>query len=107
MTISLRYHPNLYLGESVSKQDINSIKRKLERKPLLANLYLITISNHTSDQLDVYASGQLIQRYYKKHVPLVIGIAGSHAEALLLVEDLVRDCFEKRGDCELKEFLKC
>ncbi len=107
MTINLRYHPNLYLGESVSKQDINSIKRRLERKPLMANLYLITMSNHASDQLEIYASGQLLQKYYKKRVPLVIGIAGSHGEALCLVETLVKECFEKRGDCALKEFLKC
>ena len=36
--VLLEYHPNLYLGEGIKKKKLDKIKKKLENKPLPAEL---------------------------------------------------------------------
>lgn len=107
MCIKLTYHRDLYLGESIHKQKLDKIKRKLENKPLLSGVFLITLSRNPSDQLEIYDARQLAQRYYRNNPPSVVGIAGNYDEAVKIVEELVRKCLRERGDCALKEYLLC
>ncbi len=107
MAIRLTYHPNLYLGDSIDRKKLDKIKWKLEKVPLLSGVFLITISRNASDQLEIYEAKQLVQRYYKKNPPYVVGIAENHGEAVALVEHLVQECLRERGDCALKEYLLC
>jgi len=107
MSLGLIYHPALYLGESISGKKLDKIKKKLENKPLLSGVYLVTLSRNASDQLEIYHAGQLAQSYYQKNPPCVVGIAGSRDEALALVKRIVGECLRARGDCKLKEYLRC
>lgn len=107
MAIALTYHPGIYLGESIRKEKLDKIKKKLENKPLFSGVFLITLSRNASDQLEIYDAKQLVQSYYKKNPPHVIGIAGNYDEAVALVEKIVQECLNIRGDCALKEYLLC
>lgn len=107
MSISLTYRPDLYLGDSINENKLDKIIKKLEKKPIFSGIFLITVSRNASDQLDIFDARQLAQSYYKKNPPYVVGIAGSHDEAVELVERLVQECFRARGDCALKEYLLC
>lgn len=107
MAVRLNYHPELYLGASINREKLDKIKKKLENKPLLSGVFLITVSRNPSDQLEIYSAGQLVQRYYINNPPYVVGIAGNHNEAVTMVEQMVLECLEKRGDCALKEYLLC
>lgn len=107
MAAKLNYHPDLYLGESIREKKLDKIKKKLENKPLLSGVFLIALSRNPSDQLEIYSARQLAQKYYAKYPPYVVGIAGNYDEAVKMVERLVQECVEKRGDCALKEYLLC
>lgn len=107
MSIDLTYHPNLYVGESINEKKLDKLKKKLETKPLLSGLFLITLSRNPSDQLEIYEARQLAQSYYKKNPPYVIGLAGDYGEAVLMVKQIVEECLQSRGDCSLKEYLQC
>lgn len=107
MAAKLNYRPELYLGESIREKKLDKIKKKLENKPLLSGVFLITLSRNSSDQLEIYNAKQLVQRYYTKYPPYVVGIAGDYDEAVRMVERMVQECMEKRGDCALKEYLLC
>ncbi len=107
MAVALTYHPDLYLGDSINRRKLDKIKKKLEKKPLFSGVFLIAVSRNASDQLDIFDARQLVQRYYQSHPLYIVGIAKSHDEAVELVERLVRECLEKRGDCALKEYLLC
>lgn len=107
MSLGIVYHPNLYLGESIRRKKLDKIKKKLENKPLLSGVFLIALSRNASDQLEIYHAGQLAQSYYQKNPPHVAGIAGSREEALALLERIVGECLQARGDCNLKEYLRC
>ena len=107
MAVPVTYHPRLYLGDSISGKKLDKIKKKLENKPLFSGVFLIAFSRNPWDQLDIFAARQLVQSYYQKNPPYVVGIAGDHEEAVHMVERLVQECLETRGDCALKEYLQC
>ncbi len=99
------YHHDLRLGEGLSNKDIAEIKECLRVNPIEANLFLITISANSDEQLDIYDAKYLVQKYYQKNPPYVIGMAKEKAHAFTLVEELMRECVEKRSDANLKAYL--
>ena len=105
--VLLEYHPNLYLGEGNKKKKLDKIKKRLENRPLFSGVFLIAFSRNPSDQLEIYEAKQLSQSYYQKYPPYIVGIAGSRQEAVALVEKIVKECLSVRGDCALKEYLRC
>lgn len=101
------YHSKLYLSEGITEEKLDKIKKKLENKPLLSSVFLVAISANQSDQLDIFDARQLVQPYYRKNPPYVIGITKSREEAISIVEEIVQECLRERGDCALKEYLLC
>ena len=102
-----QYASNLYLGEGIASEKLDKIKKRLEKKPLLANVYLITPARNPADQLDIFDARQLVQPHYKNEEFLVLGIASGYEEALQLIEQIAGECLEARGDCNLREYLLC
>ncbi|MCI8800663.1 hypothetical protein NSB25_21350 [Acetatifactor muris] len=107
MALGIAYRPELYLGESINRKKLDKIKKRLENRPLFSGVFLIAFSRNPSDQLEIYEAKQLSQSYYQKYPPYIVGIAGSRQEAVALVEKIVKECLSVRGDCALKEYLRC
>ena len=107
MSITLTYHPKLYLGEGIKRKKLDKLKKRLERSPILSGVTLITLSRNPTDQLEIYEARQLQQSYYKKYPPFIVGLAADRQEAVEIVKLIVQECMEKRGDCALKEYLSC
>ena len=107
MTLELAYHPNLYLGESIHMKKLDKIKKKLEKRSLFAGVFLVVLSRNSNDQLEIYDSRQLRWRYYEKYPPYVVGIAKNKEDAIGLVKKIAEECLQERGDCALKEYLRC
>lgn len=107
MALSIRFYPDLYLGESIKQKKLDKIKKKLEQNPLFAGVYVLALSRNPSDQLELYDAKQLAQSYYKENPPYIIGLVKNRQEGLELIEKIVGECLEARGDCSLKEYLKC
>ena len=107
MRLKIVYHHKLYLSDSIEVEKLEKIKKKLESKPLFSGVFLIAVSRNPSDQLEIYDAKQLAQRYYTEHPPYVIGITQSKEEAVEIVQKIVQECLDARGDCALKEYLKC
>ncbi len=103
----LTFYPKLYLGEGIKGTKLDKIIRRLEAKPLLANVYVITFAQNPSDQLEFFDARQLAQGYYDNLPLQVIGIAKDYTDALEVVERIVQECVNSRGDCKLKEYLVC
>lgn len=103
----LTFSSELYLGEGIKKQKLDKIKRKLTGKPLFAGVYVLALARNPVDQLEIMDAKQLAQRFYESHALHIIGIAKNYEEALRLVERIVQECMDTRGDCKLKEYLTC
>ena len=107
MVRKLRFAPGLYLGESIASEKLDKLKKRLKRRPLLANVYLITPARNPADQLDIFDARQLAQPFYRDEELLVLGIASDYEESLQLIEQITKDCLAARGDCNLREYLLC
>lgn len=107
MQRTFTYASKLYLGESISEKKLDKMKRRLEKKPWQAKVYLLTLARNPSGQIEFFDARQLIQPYYKDFSFYVIGLASDRDEALLLVEQITRECLRERGNCSLKEYLLC
>ena len=105
MNRKIVYHRNLYISDDISPSKLDKIKKKLEKKPLLCNVYLIAFASNPNDQLDIFQARQLVQKYYVKYPVSVVGIASDYDAAVGLVEKIVQECLQARGDCALREYL--
>lgn len=107
MVKKLTFHSRLYLSESIAEKKLDKLKKRLEKKPLLSNVYLIVPAANPMDQLEIFDARQLAQSFYQKEHFLVIGIAADYKEALQLIEKMVQDCLAERDDCNLREYFVC
>ena len=107
MAGKLKFAQNLYLGEGIAPEKLDKLKKRLNKKPLLANVYLITPARNPADQLDIFAARQLVQPHYKDEEFLVLGMASGYEDALQLIERFTGECLKARGDCNLREYLLC
>ncbi len=99
------YSSNFYLGEGITTEKLDKIKKKIEKKPLMTDFYLIALAGNEKDLLDIYSSRYLGQKYYENHIPYVCGIADNHGDAVTVVEQIVQDCLKERGDLRIREFI--
>ena len=107
MIRKIKFRDKLYLGESIEEKKLDKIKRRLQLKPFLANVYLIVPAGNPEDQFDIFDARQLVQPYYAGKAFFVVGIAADYKEALLLIEQIAKDCLKERGDCKMREYLLC
>lgn len=98
----MKFYKYLYIGDTVTNPA--KIKRKLKLHAF-AKGYVITIAKG-ADQLEIYQSAYLKQKYYRYHPPIIIGIASDYEEALQIVLQITQECIEQNGNCNLKEYLK-
>lgn len=101
----MELYPRLYVGKDL--HDPDKVIHKLKKHAKLLNAYVITLSRNPVDQLDIYKAGFLSQKYFRQNPPYVIGLAAGYDEAVDLVRQIAEESFAARGDCELKEYLKC
>ncbi len=79
------------------------MKWKLRHSAGQLRVFVIALSRGR-DQMEIYHCAFLQQKYYKKHPPYVVGIAGGYEEALELLQQMVADVYNKTGNCRLKEY---
>ena len=103
----ITYRYQLYLSDSINYGDIFKIKHNLNTSPLNADVYLITRSINENEQLDIFHSKYLPQKFYNKHdKPIhVFGITKTKEEALTIVEKIAQECLAARGDANIIKYL--
>lgn len=107
MNKNIEFISNLYIGEGIAEHKLDKIKKKILTKPILSGVYLITFAQNQNDQLDIFSARFLAQSYYQQVNTKVVGIANSYDGAIQLLEKIVQDCLDRRGDCSLREYLSC
>lgn len=101
----LEYYPRLYLSEGINREKLEKIKKDLSVRPHKAGVHVLALPVNESDQLDIYASKYLRQKYYNRRPLYVIGIAEDHESAVGIVEQIARETWAARGDAGLREYL--
>ena len=107
MSDKIIFCDKVYFGDKMNKTKLNKLRKKIGKKSLLCGEYLIAIPENPHSQLDILSARQLVWDYYTRNPLRVVGVASDYNEALEIVEKIVRECLQTRGDLALKEYLTC
>lgn len=97
----MKFYKYLYIGGGVKNP--GRVKRKLKRHA--GQLVYVICMAQGPDQLEIFHSAYLKQKYYRLHPPVVVGIAKDYGEALELVVLMMKECVADTGGCNLKDYL--
>lgn len=100
----MRFSRKLYISPSLDKK-CGTIKWKLRTGRPQPTIYIIALAKN-SDLLEIYHSGILRQKYYKKkqNAPYIVGIATGYGGAVDLVIDIIQDVLRETGAYDVKAY---
>ncbi len=99
----MRYYKYLYVSDNIADPD--KIKRSLKLHKGVLGIYLIMLSSDP-DQVEIMNAAFLKLPYYRKHPPVIVGLARSFDEASSMVVEMINESIFRTGNASLKDFLK-
>lgn len=99
----MRFIENLYLGEMAGRK-AGKLKRKIKKGSLTTGAYVLCLPDDPAEPVEFFQARLLRQDYYKRHEPLIIGLAADEDEAIELVSKIVKDCIVKTGSLRLRQY---
>lgn len=100
----MRFFKYLYWDEDIPERKRLRIKWRLKVGNKKCVVYVITLCEG-QDQLEIYHSAVLMQKFYRIVSPMAVGIAGSYDGAVELVRKMAEECYRKNHDCNIKRYL--
>lgn len=100
----MRFYRGLYISPSIEKKRSKVIWKLRTGRPQ-PMIYVIALAKN-SDQLEIYHSAMLRQKYYRKknHAPYIVGLAVGYWNAVGLVADMFEDVYKITGGYDVKSF---
>lgn len=100
----MRFSGKLYISSSL-EQKCGTIKWKLRTGRPQPTIFVIALAKN-NDLLEIYHSGMLMQKYYKKkqNAPYIVGIAAGYSGAVDLVMDIIQDVLRETGAYDVKAY---
>ncbi len=99
----MQFYRDMYVSPEIRHP--GEIKRRLQRNAGGLSLYVITLCDDTQGQLQMFPAVCLRQPYLRKNCPMIMGVAQGRANAVKLIERMIRECYECTGNAELIPFL--
>ncbi|MBO5033794.1 MAG: hypothetical protein J6D08_18305 [Lachnospiraceae bacterium] len=102
----MRFYKGLYMSPSLEKKK-KKVLWKLRTGRPQPSVYIIAMAGN-NDLLEIYHSGMLKQKYYKKkaNAPYIVGVAGGYGGAVDLVISMLQDVFAATGGYDVKAYFK-
>lgn len=101
--INIEYCENLYLSDGFTEKKLSKIKKKIEQGK--GSVALLLKSENKEDCIDIVTPFQLKSKVWEGKSPVCIGLASGKDDATELVQTVIKDCLEKTGKIDLKEFI--
>lgn len=100
----MKFIKELYVSNTV--KNVKTVMWKLQRNIGQLGIFLVVISRHPSDQLEIYHCSVLKQKYFQKQKEFtIVAITTSYDEAVSFVRCALEDCWKEQGDCQVKKYL--
>mgnify|MGYP007101884387 CR=1 FL=1 len=103
------FYEKLYVSPRIRRP--GQIKRDLMRGKGHLTIYLLVLAENPSGrpQLEIMHCANLQTQYYRLHPPYIVGMAEGRADAIELVESLVREAHNMTGRWDAAAYLakKC
>lgn len=102
----MKFLHDLYLGEEISPK-VNQIVEKVNNNQVVPNLYLIALSTHEDNMLDLIPEWEVLQTAYPKEDILVVGLANGKKEAVAIVLGMIEESLQETGSADVRSYIKC
>lgn len=101
----MQFMGSLYVGESISDKEYKIVE-KVHKGQVIPNLYLIVLSNHEDNMLELIPQWEALQKGYPKDLLRVIGIANGKKEAISMVQSIIKESLQEAGSADVRDYLK-
>ena len=91
----LKWYKNLYVGNTAKKKE-KTLRRKISCGIGTFNVFVITLAVNAA---------QLLQKTLRRRCPLIVGIAVGYEEAVEIVEQIVKEVWEKTGTVSIRSWI--
>ncbi len=82
-----------------------NIQARINSGKPVPGIWLLTLSNHPDNALEIVQAAQLFQSGLYDRCPEIIGMARGKNQAIEMVREMVEECYQKTGEVRLKEYL--
>jgi hypothetical protein len=100
----MKWYEDLYVGYNLLDKKTKVINQIRAGKPMF-NKYVLTLPQNDYDTLEIYPSNVLIQKWYRDSDMVVVGIAEGMEEAMDMMQLIIMECFNSRGNVKVKDFI--
>ncbi len=101
----MRWYRKLYIGETARKDRYRIVGKVKHRRPQ-RDAYLITLATNEKNLLDIYPANTMLWHYFYKSSILIVGIAGSHEEAVELACQIVTQVYQDTGSFNVRSYIE-
>ena len=101
----MKFLQDLYLSEQIAPK-VDKIVKRIEAEKIVPNLYMIVMSSHPDNMLDLIPHWEILQKDYPKESLRVIGFADGKKDAYGLVQSIVLESIEKEGQADVRPYLE-
>lgn len=100
----LRWSKRLYTDKSIRNPD--KIRERIDGRRLVPGVYLLTLSDHADQLLEIVPAASLVQKPLRELCPPIIGMAGGKTAAVELAAYILEEVYRKTGGFCLEEYMK-
>lgn len=100
----MKFFQNLYLGEKIAPKLEKVMKKLNNGKPVL-DLYLIVISEHPDNMLEIVPQKEILQKGYPNIDFRVVGLASGKKEALAVIQIIIEESLKETGSADARDYL--
>ena len=100
----MTFFQNLYLGEKITPK-LEQVMKKLNNDKPVLDLYLVVISEHPDNMLEIVPQKEILQKAYPNVEFRVAGLAKGKKEAFAVVQSIVEESLRETGSADARRFL--
>lgn len=103
--MQMTFYCDLYVSEDLGKKK-EKVMQKLRENKAQPSVYVLTLAQGRRNHLEFYSSLLLKQHIYEDTPLFVVGIADGYDDAMYMVEQIVREIYDRTGDTDVRGYIE-
>lgn len=98
------WYDDLFVGESISPRKQKRIIRRIKRRSIFSNAYLLALPSNRENLIDIIYAKEVLKRHYPRKGMMIIGLAGNYEEAKELACEILLSYYATRGEFRIRDY---
>ena len=101
--LMLKWLKKYYIGKGVSK--VSEARSRINAGKPAPGIFLVTLSDSPENILEIIPAVLLVYKKLYDSCPMIVGMAGSKSDAILLVQKIIETVYKKTGGFDAETYL--